>query len=428
MIGWVEQRLRESTTLRNVLETYSVQVIRVVASLVTNVLLARLLTPGDRGTYAVALAVALLASQFGAMGINTANVYFAARQPEIRGRLLANSVLITAVVGPFLMLIVFGIRTLLPDAVPVDGVTLLLVFLYIPAGVGYLLFQGLLLGGHRIRAYNTIDLIGRLVPVAALSGFALSDYSSPTAALATALAAQAIGCGAAWWELARTETDTSVSVAHVRESFQYGIRTYLTAVLIYFVMRVDLLMLSDLRGSTEAGYYSLAASVAESLTWPAMAVGTILLPKLSALVDVEEKFRVMLRWLGSIALLMVPVTGLLVLGAKFGISLLFGTDYLPAYDAFLWLAPGVYFLGLHNIAVAFITSIGYRMSVAAVWTAGAALNLAGNLYAIPRYGMVGAAILSSICYAAIFAGVLAIAAYNRRDVGARTVELVAVSR
>lgn len=428
MIRWARGRLSESTLLRNVLATYSVQMVRVGASLVTSILLARLLTPEERGTYGVALAVALLAAQFGAMGINTANIYFAARTPQIRGRLLANSVLIIAAATPLLVIIVLSIKAVFPGALPISGVTLLLVFLYIPAGIGYLLFQGLLLGAERIRPYNTIDSASRLLPVVVLAAFALARYSSPTAALATAVGAQLIGCLAAWRTLANGETALSVSIVHVRESFRYGIRTYVTAVLIFFVMRADLLLVSHLRGSAEAGYYSLAASVAESLTWPAMAVGTILLPRLSGIADVEEKFSLMLRWLGGVALLMLPVTGALVLAARFGIGLLFGRDYLPAYDAFLWLAPGVYFLGLHNIAVAFITSIGYRMSVTVVWAGGAAINLAGNLYAIPRYGMVGAAILSSICYAAVFLGVFFIAASHRRNSSEDAAELLAATR
>ena len=57
-----------SGVLRNVMETYSAQMVRVAGALLFGIWLTRLLAPTARGYYGVALTLATLATQFGQGG------------------------------------------------------------------------------------------------------------------------------------------------------------------------------------------------------------------------------------------------------------------------------------------------------------------------------------------------------------------------
>jgi len=89
--------------------------------------------------------------------------------------------------------------------------------------------------------------------------------------------------------------------------------------------------------------------------------------------------------------------------AKPIIPLLYGRAFLPAVPAFQCLLPGIFFLGIEVVLVQFINSMGFPMHVVYIWGFSTLLNIGMNLYAIGKYGIIGAAMVSSICYLIVFA-------------------------
>jgi O-antigen/teichoic acid export membrane protein len=400
---------------RNVAETYSAQLLRIAGAVVFNIWLTRLLSPPARGYYGVGLAVAIMATQFGQFGLNTANTYFVAKEPRLRSVLLGNSVLTTLIAAPVLILIVFLIHIIGPSWIAVPNEPLAVALCYVPFSLAYIFFQGLLLGTHQIRQYNLLELSNRYIPLAVLGVCVLLSSVTPVTALAGVVLGQGVACIWAWTTLRSHPDGAAYSWPLMTDTLRYGVRIHLATVFSFILFRADLLMVAHMRGAAEAGYYSLATSLAEYMSLPASVAGTVLLPHLSSLHESPEKFRLMLQWLLGLAALMMP---LFVAAAYIGnpiIRGLFGEKYLPSWPGFVWLLPGIYFLGLACIAVQFITSIGYKLSVAAAWFSAVVLNLAVNLYAIPHYGIVGASVSCSVCYALAFLLILLIAFRHRRS-------------
>jgi O-antigen/teichoic acid export membrane protein len=404
-----------SRIFRNVMETYSAQVVRILGALAFNIWLTRLLTPEERGYYGVALAVAMISVQFGQTGLNTANTYFVAKEAGIGNVLLGNSTIAAIAIGPILILAIFIISKLIPSAIALPGSCLFVAICYLPFLLGYLFFQGLLLGTHQIRKYNFIEILNRYIPLVILAIFVVMKAVAAKTALIAILIGQAIACIWSWVSLYIYSGGISYSMPLMLDMLRYGFRIHLATVFSFLLFRADLLMVAHMRSSTEAGYYSLATSLAEYMSLPASVVGMILLPHLSALQKSPQKFGLMMRWLTGMAIITLPV---FIISAYIGspvIHLLFGEKYLPSIPGFVWLLPGIYFLGLACVSVQFITSIGYKLSVSVAWFAVLILNLAGNLYAIPHYGFVGASIMSSICYALAFVLIFLIAWRNRKS-------------
>ncbi len=66
------------------------------------------------------------------------------------------------------------------------------------------------------------------------------------------------------------------------------------------------------------------------------------------------------------------------------------------------------FLGIHAVSVQFLNSIGYPIIVVVIWGVGSLFNIVVNLWAIPRYGIAGASVVSSISYFLVFLFVLGV--------------------
>ena len=157
-------------------------------------------------------------------------------------------------------------------------------------------------------------------------------------------------------------------------------------------------MLQYMRGAEAVGYYSIAATIGDYAAILPVVVASLLLPKLSSISGMQAKFRLMKKAVvGTIA-----IVGPLLLGsammAPWAIRVLFGKAFLPAAPAYVCLVPGLLFLSIHVVSVQFLNSIGYPIAVVWIWLGCVVFKIAANLWAIPKYGISGAALVSSVCY------------------------------
>jgi O-antigen/teichoic acid export membrane protein len=166
------------------------------------------------------------------------------------------------------------------------------------------------------------------------------------------------------------------------------------------------LMVKSLQGPVAAGYYSIAGTIADGILLLPVAIAAILFPKLSGMSSDAAKRSVTVKatagtGLGLLALLLV-----LAVSARSIVPILFGQAFAPAVPPVLFLLPGILFLGLETVVVQYLNSCGFPVSVVALWVLATALNIGSNFWAIPRYGINGAAIVSSISYLFAFLGVI----------------------
>jgi len=167
-------------------------------------------------------------------------------------------------------------------------------------------------------------------------------------------------------------------------------------------------MVKYMLGATEAGYYSISQVLAENTMMFPVVVGLLLFPKLSALKAREEKLQLANKAVLVTAVLMLPAILIAAWAAAPIISAAFGRDFLPAVPPFVWLMPGTYFLGLETVMVQLLNSDGFPPVIVVAWIADTIVNIALNFWAIPRYGITGASMVSSACYFLMFLVVSAV--------------------
>ncbi len=180
----------------------------------------------------------------------------------------------------------------------------------------------------------------------------------------------------------------------LRESLPIGASVIFT--LIYF--RIDTVMLSLMKAPQDVGIYSLAYKILENLIFlPAILVG-FTVPLLSRYFlenkrQFKQTFQVTLNFL---LLLLIPlVTGLVIIALPI-VHLLGGKAFSASAPVLKILAIAIGFIFLGNLYGQTVIILKKQVWSMWIYCAGAILNIAANLYFIPRYSYMGAAFTTVI--------------------------------
>jgi O-antigen/teichoic acid export membrane protein len=399
MLRTLYYRVISSDFVQKVGETFVTRILLIGIGLIISMIVARVLGPEGRGFYAVAATIGAIGVQFGNLGLHASNIYYVAREKKLLPALVGNTVMVCFAVGGLITVLIWMIFSIWPRLAPVDGLLLILSLIWIPLGLVCLLLQNLLLGIQEVRAFNKIELITKVLGLGLIGLLALIGTATVEAIFSAGLVVLVISSLWALWRLkSHLTTPPKASLALLKENIRYGVKAYLAALFSFLVLRVDLLMTKYILGAEQTGYYSIAANIAELVCILPVVVATILFPKLSALTNIKEQWYFTKKAAivtGAGMLLVLAVVGIL---AKPVVRVLYGEPFLPCVPPFLWLLPGIFFLGVETVAVQFLNSIGLPRVVVAVWSLTCLLNVGLNMWAIPEYGITGASIVSSLSY------------------------------
>lgn len=373
----------------------------VVMGTLLTVVVARELGPTDQGTFAVTYSLALLLVQLGSVGLPIAIPYFAARDEAAQRAVALNAlrllIPISALLAGGVLLAKAGAPELLPGVGWVElGITLGA----LPASLGTLYLQSVLLGQQRMVAYSLAEV---LQVAAALVGvvvvFAVRD-ASVAGVLAIVSAGRYLGFIASFAALRRTVFSQRIPrPGLLGEMVGHASRVYLVSLLVFALVRLDLLLVNGVLGADDAGQYSVAAVIAEGLVIVPMVIGINLLPRLAKGHGTDLSaavFRALLIVWGVICLLSIP-------GAAVGIPLLFGHDYDEAVLLYLLLLPGTFMVGMLNSLVTHYYVRGYPSSLIWVWVIALSANVGLNLALLEPLGVAAAPLISSATYALVLA-------------------------
>lgn len=395
--------LLASDFVRSVGETVSTRVVGLVLGLVFSVAVARALGPEGRGLLAVATTLTGLGMQFANMGLHAANTYLVARDRGTLRGLLGNSLVVGLILGLVPVLVIGAVELAAPSAILIRGPLLALALVGIPVGLVVMFLQNLLLGVHEIRTYNAMELVVRLFNLAATGVLLVLGAATPVSFAALGVAGNA---GILAWSLRRLTSVAGggplVDRTLVRRQLSFGLRAYVAALFSFLVIRADVMMVQYYQGAAATGLYSLAVTMVDLLYLTPVVVGTLLFPRLAALASPAARWAEARRVALGVAGFMAVVGGFAALVARPAVGLLYGVPFEPSVPAFLWLLPGIVVLSVNTIFQNFFAAQG--MPWVAVYSPAVAtlINFPLNAVLIPRMGIRGAALASTVAYAAMF--------------------------
>lgn len=375
-------------------------------SLLGNVLLARALGPSGRGVYTLALLVPSLMVLLANLGLVNAIVFHVGKGlmtvTQVTREVLFLALALGAVAYAVQLVLMLTVGSRLVPGVPVRYV--LAASACVPVVLAFNFLQAILQARQRFIGYNLIQVVNYagvvilLIPLVFLLrlgtwGAVLAWTLSciPTLLVCLALVRQtgaALGVG--------------FTPAVSRALLGFGVVAYAGSLTSFLNLRLDVFIVNLFGSTRDVGIYSVGTGLAETIWYLATAAATVLAPRAAESTDgsLERVTAVASRLIVTISTL---ASAALALAAPKLIEVFFGSAFQDAALALWLLLPGVvalssakvlstYLLGRNRMVVDFASAI-----------TGLVVTIALDLLLIPRYGFAGAAVASSLAYAAMLA-------------------------
>lgn len=194
---------------------------------------------------------------------------------------------------------------------------------------------------------------------------------------------------------------------------KFGIPLIIAGLGYWIIQCSDRYLIKYFMDISQVGLYSLSYSCAFILIFLWTIFRGVLLPDLSALFDegkikeLEIRFSRVLKY--GVACSVPGVIGLSVL-AKPIIKTLSSSEFLPAANVLIIISIGVFFYGMFIHFNTLLKILKKVKVLSSIWVLMAILNLGLNFWLIPKFGIMGAAYSTSLCF---LLGALIIILYSR---------------
>ena len=269
---------------RDVAATFATRVLMVGLGVASSVLTARALGPGGRGILATLGALSGIGLQLGNLGLHASNTYQVSRDRSLLAPLWGNSRRTSWALGISLALVTVALAWAVPPVLGEIRFSLLLVSAAcIPFQLLFLLGLNLVVGLGRIPLFNLLEVTFRGIGVAALFVVLVLLGGDIRWVLVLNLLIAALGALAVARVLrglvrASGEGGSRTDMALFRSSVGYGARAYTASLLAYLIVRSDMLLVNTLKGTADAGIYSIAVQVADVIYLLPVSIGIVLFP------------------------------------------------------------------------------------------------------------------------------------------------------
>jgi polysaccharide transporter, PST family len=377
------------------------RVLRMGVGLVVGVWVARYLGPVQFGLWNYAIAFVVLLSPLGTLGLESIVVRDLIGTPDRQNTLLGTAFCLkllgsglTVLVG---IALIAGLR---PGEHVLCGLVLLTAasMVFQAFDVIDFWFQAQVQSRYPVLARNMAFLILALVKVAMI------QFKAPLIAFAWAWFAElglaAVGLVVAYQMQGKHLSSWRINLAQVKKFLGEGWALALSGIAIMVYMKIDQIMLGSMIGDKSVGIYSAAVRLSELWYFIPGAIISSATPAIMQAKQVGEelyhqKFQ---QLLNGVTMLAISIALPLSFLAKPMVGLLFGPDYAEAAAVLvvhIWSTPFV-FLGLASMVWVTAAGLFGRNLIATI--VGGLSNIGLNLYLIPRYGTVGAAIATLLSY------------------------------
>jgi O-antigen/teichoic acid export membrane protein len=362
------------------------------------VLIARYLGPKDKGVLTFASLVVAWVVTFGNFSLADATVYMAGRGDFAPGQAAAGTFLFSLLAGTSYGLVIFLLVNFGLVHWPVGDLRMFnILLLLIPLQLLLNNFTAIIQGLSLFKAYSVFMLLSSGLFFIAVLVATRTAGNRLVGVVEAMVITAAFNTVALLVYLARTIAGRpQFSLRFLKEGLHYGIRAHISVVLETINRRLDQLVLGALVDPIELGWYSIAVSISELPQLLPDSIGTVLFPRVAS--DQASAAAVTARACRITVLAMLATTVAIAVCGKPMIGLVYGAAFLPAFKALLWLCPGIVFLSISKILTKYLCGMGKPQTV--VWTtlASALVTLGLIFPLVKRYGMLGAAITSSISY------------------------------
>jgi len=403
--AFIRQGMEGRSYLKRVLKNTSWlffdNILRMGVGLIVGVWLARYLGPGKYGQLNYSLAFVAVFSSLANLGLNNIVIRNVVNDPTLKNEILGT----TFVLKLFGGLLAFGITVASIFLLHPDDTSTNVIVAIIAAGLLFQAFDAIDLW-YQSQIQSKIPVIARTMVIVTVNmiKIVLIVLKAPLIAFVWASLAEIVLGSAGLLTAFKINgqhlrswfATSSMAKKLIKDSWPLTVASL--SGMVY--LRIDQVMLGEMKGNEEVGIYSVAVRLAEVWYFIPMAIVSSVLPGIVEAKAVSEqlfydrlqRFYNIMAFIGYlIALPMTFFAGWLV-------NYLFGPEYARAGSMLMVLIWAGIFVNIGVARSAFLTSMNWTRAYLMTEVMGCTVNIVLNLALIPRYGGMGAVIASCVAY------------------------------
>jgi O-antigen/teichoic acid export membrane protein len=373
------------------LYTFTLRIVNMAASAALGILTARVLGPHGRGIYALPMVdTALVSASYS--GLSLATSYFMLRRNAGRGvvRVSLLAMILFIVVGAMASVVVAALTHNLWSCVPA--------MLALPGPAALTVVYGYAVGTHRVRINTSLALVSTvLMALFMVAAFAIAGGTPATSITAWVVSSDVLAVAILIW-MFRDSRKLAYEGVRLREYVTYALRTGAVNVVALLNYRADVYIVAIFGGPTLLGMYTLAVAAAETLLTATQVTSVVTSPLVGSM-DQEAAAELTARCVRHNVIVASVCCGALSIAAPFVVHLLYGAAFLPMVPALRVLLLGVFALSLGSPMSTFFTLRLGKPEVSLILASiSATICIVVSVLLVPRMGLIGAAIGSTLAY------------------------------
>jgi O-antigen/teichoic acid export membrane protein len=383
-----------------------------IVALLIEISYARLIGPAGRGQISLCMMLIAIGSTLGGLGGEVPIMIWAAEKKKALSEWLP-AVWVLGGAGCMAFDAAWGAIYWKWHPSFLRGITpplAVLVLVSVPAAVAIQYLLALFVGMEQFRKRAGVALANQVVELTAFVALAL--LIGRTAAMAIlgnlfGLLAAAVVAKLFLRESAPDRSEAG-SPTRIGPALSLGVRGQFGNVAMLFNYRLDVFVLNYFLNPAQVGLYALGVVISESLWQIPSAASVALFPRTARTADRDANY--FTCFVTRQVLLLAGVFGAaMALASPVVIPLIFGARFAPSVAVIWWILPGTVALAAGKVMAADITARGKPGYNSFISIVVGALTVVLDLVLIPRMGIRGAALASSIAYlvqAVLIAGAL----------------------
>lgn len=396
---------------RGILFTFLTQAPTLLFYFVSSTLMTRILGDVGRGEYALLISQVLLLTMLVSLNMNYGITYYTAKTTADLRRSVgtaASFLLITVLLLPLLLWALASSDRITDLLMPTHRTSIFywaFVYVSIIMGVVNSSISAVLLGLKKFKAINGISILNALASALVFLLLYLYHGKAPlqdglAMVLWATLAVNLVPL-IGWCILYKIHVNIRPvpewSWAYIRPMLSFSLVGYATNLVNMVNYRFDVWVVDQYQGASALGLYAVAVGIGQLLFYIPDPFARVVQPFLFG----QEKDEMMPRYK---AVARVNFTAILVLGLALGllaswiIPMLYGDVFRSSAPALRILLPGILFSGATKLMVQLVVQRGHQRFNLLATGVAAAFTILLDLLLIPRWGIEGAALASTISY------------------------------
>jgi len=392
--------------LKDISGVFASNILAIISALLIDIVLSRQLGPEGRGLYAAILVVPLIVTSFVMLGIRRSAVYHLGKKLYDADRTVSG-VMSLLVITSIFAVIISGVAYLLMQP---KGLTLpmaVLALMTVPVKLILVYSGGIFIGNEDFKRSNLqvwlplfIDLLGITLFVVLLK------WSVNGALLALFLANLIVSVMSLRYLSANYKIRISLDVEVISSLANIGVVYAIAVVIMQLNYRVDILLLQELSTMKEVGYYSLGVAISDKLWQLPSAIGLVVMSRSANVEDTSQLDRDVAKLVRVSFLIVLLAAILLWLVIPFLLPLLFGEKFIPSISVVQLMLPGIIMFVIVRILSGRFAGAGHPKLLISLFVPTLLVNIILNLFWIPEYGSLGAAMATNVSYSLGAIGIL----------------------